>query len=220
MRPLRGRPAGPRFFHPPASSAMRSIPPGTQALLIANCLVYLLQIVGFEPLLVQLFALWPIDGAEANAPSFWPWQLLTYSFLHGSWTHLLFNMFALYMFGSPVELVYGRSRFVTYYFVCVISAGLTQLLVTPILDIYGPTIGASGGVFGLLLAYALLFPHRTVMLIFPPIPMPAWLFVTIYGVIELVLGVTDTVRGVAHFAHLGGMLGGWLLIKYGRNRLR
>ncbi|HUN90841.1 MAG TPA: rhomboid family intramembrane serine protease [Burkholderiaceae bacterium] len=197
---------------------MSSIPPGTQALLIANCVVYVLQIIGLDPMLVPPFALWSFEGSDFGEPGFWPWQLVTYAFLHGSPTHLFFNMFALYMFGGPVEAVYGRSRFLTYYFVCVVSAGLCQLLITPLLGVYGPTIGASGGVFGLLLAYALLYPHRTLMLIFPPIPMPAWLFVTLYGLLELVLGVTGSERGVAHFAHLGGMLGGYLLIKYGRAR--
>jgi membrane associated rhomboid family serine protease len=83
-----------------------------------------------------------------------------------------------------------------------------------------PTIGASGGVFGLLLAFGLFFPHRTVMLLIPPVPLPAWLFVTLYGLLELTLGVTGTSQGVAHFAHLGGMLGGWLMIRSWRGKSR
>jgi len=199
---------------------MPNLPPGTQALLIANVLVYLLQIAGLEPVLVQHFALWSLGGSEYGEPGFMPWQLVSYAFLHASLTHLLFNMLALYMFGAQVEAVYGRDRLLVYYFVCVISAALTQMLVTALMGAYGPTVGASGGVFGLLFAYARLFPHRTVMLIFPPIPMPAWLFVTIYGVIELYLGVTGSGQGVAHFAHLGGILGGYLLIRYGRGLRR
>jgi membrane associated rhomboid family serine protease len=198
---------------------MPNLPPGTQALLIANVLIFLLQIAGLEPTLITYFALWPLGG-DSGEPSFMPWQLVTYAFLHGGLTHLLFNMFALYMFGAQVEAVYGRDRLLLYYFVCVVAAALTQLLVTALLGTYGPTIGASGGVFGLLFAYARLFPHRTVMLLFPPIPMPAWLFVTIYGAIELFMGVTGSGQGVAHFAHLGGILGGYLLIRYGRGLRR
>jgi rhomboid family protein len=198
---------------------MRSIPPGTQALLIANCAIYVLQILGLEPVLVTWFALWPIGATDAGGAPFWPWQLISYSFLHASPTHLLLNMFALWMFGGQVEAVYGRSRFLTYYFVCVISAGLTQLLVTTVMGAVGPTVGASGGIFGLLLAYAILFPRSTVMLIFPPIPLPARVFVVLYAGLELFYGVSGTQGGVAHFAHLGGMLGGWLLIKYGRSRV-
>jgi membrane associated rhomboid family serine protease len=128
-------------------------------------------------------------------------------------------MLALYMFGGQLEQVFGSRRFLVYYLGCVFSAALAQLAVSVLAD--GPplpTVGASGGVFGLLLAYGLLFPRRTLMLLFPPIPMPAWLFVTLYGLLELYLGVSGTQAGVAHFAHLGGMLGGWILIRQWRRR--
>jgi membrane associated rhomboid family serine protease len=196
--------------------------PVTQTLLIANIAVYLLQ--GFaEPFLISTFALWPFHvrggvymGFEAG---FAPWQLVTYGFLHGSLMHLLFNMFALYMFGSDIERVFGQRRYAFYYFTCVITAAVAQLLVQMLSDLPPyPTVGASGGVFGLLLAFAMLFPRRMVMLIFPPIPMPAWLFVTLYGALELFLGVTGTHSGVAHFAHLGGMLGGYFVIRSWRSR--
>jgi membrane associated rhomboid family serine protease len=165
--------------------------------------------------LVNLFALWPIG------PEFAPWQLVTYSFLHAQDNvfHLFFNMFALYMFGSDIERVFGPRRYVAYYFCCVLTAALAQLMVSVLSG--GPpypTLGASGGVFGVLLAFALYFPRRIIMLIFPPIPMPAWLFVMVYGLIEIYLGVTGTQAGVAHFAHLGGMLGGFLTIQYWRGR--
>ena len=167
-----------------------------------------------EPLLTGLFALWPFHisaGRQGDAPGFALWQLVTYSFLHGNLMHLLFNMLALYMFGSDIERVFGSRRFATYYFVCVVTAAVIQLLVSAAGDMPSyPTVGASGGVFGLLLAFGLYFPRRIVMLIFPPIPLPAWLFVTLYGLLELFLGVTGTQQGVAHFAHLGGMLGGFL----------
>ena len=186
-----------------------------------NVAVYALQIFDGGQSLEAYFALWPIGSDVPGTLGFEPWQLISYGFLHGSPTHLLFNMLALVMFGGDVERVWGRSRFLTYYFTCVLSAGLVQLLVTwwagpP----FESTIGASGGVFGLLLAFGMLFPRRTVMLIFPPIPMPAWVFVTVYGVLELFLGVTGSQADVAHFAHLGGMLGGYLLIRYGRARRR
>lgn len=193
---------------------MFPIPPGTQALLWVNVIAFLLDGYLGGPL-TQVFALYPIGS---DSPGFMPWQLVTYSFLHEGFSHIALNMLGLVMFGSDVERVWGRSRFLTYYFTCVVSAGLTQLAFSWITGSPYPTVGASGGVFGILLAFALLFPKRTVLLILPPIPMPAWLFVTLYGVIELVQGVSGTQAGVAHFAHLGGMLGGWLLIRYARKR--
>ncbi|GAB2505022.1 rhomboid family intramembrane serine protease [Pseudoxanthomonas sangjuensis] len=193
------------------------IPPVTQALLIANGLVFLLQLMLGDPLLVN-FMLWPLGGD----PGFLPWQLLTYGFMHGSVPHLLFNMLALYMFGSPLEYTWGEKRFLTYYLVCVIGAGLLQLVVGAWAMAQGgeayPTVGASGGVFGLLLAYGMLFPNNRIMLLFPPIPMKARTFVVLYGALELFLGFGGLQPGVAHFAHLGGMLFGWLLIRYWRGQ--
>jgi membrane associated rhomboid family serine protease len=190
--------------------------PVTQSLLIANIAVYLLQMVAGGPLF-EYFALWPLDSGFA------PWQLVTYSFLHDprNLMHLLFNMLALYMFGSDIERVFGPRRMLAYYTVCVVTAGVAQLVVATLSHSPPyPTVGASGGVFGLLLAFGMYFPRRMVMLILPPIPMPAWLFVTLYGAIELFLGVTGTQQGVAHFAHLGGMLGGFLMIHAWRSRRR
>jgi membrane associated rhomboid family serine protease len=133
--------------------------------------------------------------------------------------HLLFNMLALFMFGGEIERVWGERRYLIYYFACVIGAAIAQLVVTSGSSAPPyPTLGASGGVFGVLLAFGMMFPRRIIMLIFPPIPMPAWLFVTLFGVIELVLGVTGTQAGVAHFAHLGGMAAGYVLIQYWRGR--
>ena len=198
---------------------MFPLPPGTQALLWTNVIAFLLDsYLGGR--LSQELALWPIGSDAVGGTGFLPWQLITYSFFHEGFSHIFLNMLGLVMFGSDIERVWGRSRFLTYYFSCVLSAGLTQLVFTWVTGSMGPTVGASGGIFGLLLAFALLFPRRTVILIFPPIPMPAWLFVTVYGVIELLQGVTGTQAGVAHFAHLGGMLGGWLMIRYGRRGRR
>jgi len=119
----------------------------------------------------------------------------------------------LWMFGAEIERYVGPRRLLACYFASVVTAALSQLFI-PIL--FGappaPTIGASGGVFGLLLAYAFLFPKRKVIPLFPPIPMPAWLFATFYAGVELLLGVTGTLSGVAHFAHLGGMVGSALVI--------
>ncbi len=205
-----------------------NVPPITRALLIANVLLFFMQMTLGDGLFADLM-LWPLGDYPIRMPSgaldqvgFLPWQIVTYGFLHGGWTHLFFNMFALWMFGGPLEATWGSRRFFNYYMICVIGAGLVQLLVTSVVAQHGgpvyPTIGASGGVFGLLLAYGLLFPNVRLMLIFPPIPMRARTFVICYGLLELFLGVTGTQQGVAHFAHLGGMAFGFLLIQYWRGR--
>lgn len=192
------------------------MPPVTLALLAINIGVFLLQDIA-GPGLFFWFALWPPGMPEG--PGFEHWQLLTYGFLHGGLTHLAINMLALYMFGQDIERLFGARFFLQYYLASVIAAALTHLAVTGLMGHPpAPTVGASGGMFGLLLAFGWFFPQRRVMLLFPPIPMPARVFVTVYGVIELVLGVTGTASGVAHFAHLGGMLGGWLMIEYRRRR--
>jgi membrane associated rhomboid family serine protease len=192
------------------------MPPATTALIVANVAVFLLQSVA--PGVMFPFALWPLAASASGiGASFAPWQLLTYAFLHGSLVHLAFNMFALYMFGGAIEQVFGARRYLAYYFVCVVSAAVSQLVVAAMMGGVYPTVGASGGVFGLLLAYAIYFPHSRVMLLFPPIPMPARVFVIVYAVIELYLGVTGSQEGVAHFAHLGGMIGGFIMLRYWRS---
>ncbi len=188
--------------------------PVTIALIAANVAMFLLEQVA--PGSIYPLALWPLGAGQVGGESFAPWQLVTYAFLHGGLLHLAFNMFALYMFGGAIEQVFGARRYLTYYFVCVVSAALTQLVFAAMSGAYYPTVGASGGVFGLLLAYAIYFPHARIMLIFPPIPMPARMFVLVYAAIELFLGVTGTQEGVAHFAHLGGMIGGYALLRYWR----
>ncbi|MEO8754323.1 MAG: rhomboid family intramembrane serine protease [Casimicrobiaceae bacterium] len=184
------------------------MPPVTTALIVANVAIYFLQSVA--PGIVPPFALWPWGAAAASGGqvSFQVWQVVTYGFLHGDIFHLAFNMFALYMFGGAIEQVVGPRRYLAYYFVCVVSAAIAQLLVTAAMGGTYPTVGASGGVFGLLLAYAVYFPRNKVMLLFLPVPIPARIFVVIYAAIELFLGVTGTQAGVAHFAHLGGLVGG------------
>jgi membrane associated rhomboid family serine protease len=166
------------------------------------------------------FALWPLGhGGDMiggitglQAPPFRPWQLVSYGFLHGSLTHIFFNMFALYLFGMPLEAGWGRRRFAVYYFTCLVGAGLVQLVVASSSAQIYPTVGASGAVFGLLLAYGLRFPNNVIVLLIPPIPIKAKYFVVLYGIAELFFGVTGVMPGVAHFAHLGGMLFGMLLL--------
>jgi membrane associated rhomboid family serine protease len=202
------------------------LPPVTKALLIANGVVFALQLLLRNSDALRIFELWPIglDQLSPNAAPFMPWQLVTYGFMHdpGSVFHLLFNMLALVMFGAPLEYTWGNKRFATYYLTCIVGAAVCQLVVGwwaiqsggPV----GATVGASGGIFGLLLAYGMLFPNQRVMLLFPPIPMKARTLVIGYGVIELMLGISGAQPGVAHFAHLGGMLFGWLLIRYWRGQ--
>ncbi|MDH3840281.1 MAG: rhomboid family intramembrane serine protease [Chromatiales bacterium] len=185
---------------------------GVRGLLIANGVVYLLQgLLGLKFLV--LFALLPY-------PDTLPWQLLSYGFLHGGLMHLVFNMYGLWIFGTQVEHVWGTQRFVTYYLVCVIGAAIVQLIVGAFSGSRAPTVGASGGVFGLLLAFALMFPKQRLMLLFPPIPITAMWFAIGYGLLSLWLGVTGSAAGVAHFAHLGGMIFGFLLIQYWRSKAR
>jgi len=201
------------------------LPPVTLGIIVANVVVFLVQQVAGQYMLAW-FALWPWGPAQAAQSShgvmmvgFHVWQLVTYGFLHGGIAHIFFNMFGLFIFGGAVEMAFGRNRFLLYYFVCLVTAALAHLLVVHFFTGgFYPTIGASGGVFGVLLAFGMLYPHQRVVLLFPPIPMPAWLFVTGYGLLELLLGVTGTASGIAHFAHLGGMLGGIVLILYWRGK--
>ena len=203
-------------------SGTSTIPNVIFALLVINGLVFVLQRMTFLPQigidrLMLWFGLWPA-GPE-NSP-FGVWQLLTYGFLHGNLPHIFFNMFALWMFGRDLENMMGTRRFLTYYLTCVIGAGIVQLVVAQMQGGIYPTVGASGGVFGILLAYGMAFPNRTVMLIFPPIPMRAKYFVILFGLFELYLGFSGRQPGVANFAHLGGMLFGFLLIQYWKQESR
>ncbi len=190
--------------------------PVVRQLLYINVAVFVAQMFTGDGLFVY-FALWPLGQhylSGVGEVAFAPWQLFTSAFLHGGVAHIALNMFALYSFGGMVERVLGAHRFVGLYFASVFTASVVQLLVvTAALD-QGvvPTVGASGGVFGVLLAFAVLFPHSRVMLLFPPIPMKAWVLVTGYALIELTSGVFGTNQGVAHFAHLGGMVGAAIVL--------
>ena len=190
---------------------MPSLPPVTQALLLVNVAIFFLtQLVGGG--LIANFALWPI-----NSDAFWPWQIVTYAFLHANFQHLFFNMLGLWMFGSELEQVWGQKRYIQFFAASVVAAALTQLLVSWLLGSGAPTIGASGGLFGLLLAFAMVFPNRIILLFFV-IPMKAKYLVALYGLVELYQGAYVMNSGVAHFAHLGGMLGGLLTIRYWRGQ--
>jgi membrane associated rhomboid family serine protease len=191
------------------------ITPINKALILANVGIFILQNL-LGGLIEVWFALWP-----PQLPYFKPWQLLTYGFLHGGMAHLFFNMFALFMFGSEIERLFGPKRYLVYYLLCVVGAAAMHIIVVTQAGMPpAPTVGASGAVFGLLLAFGMAYPKRMIMLIFPPIPMPAWLFVTLYGLLELYLGITQTASGIAHFAHLGGMATGFVVIRYWRGQKR
>ena len=194
------------------------LPPVIKLLLISNGVIFLLEML-YANFLLGNFALWPLApdrmfALDTQLHEFMPWQLISYGFLHGSLTHLLVNMYALWLFGVALENLWGSRTFAIYYLVCVIGAGITQIVTSSIGGDYYPTIGASGGVFGILLAFGLFFPNRVLILLIPPMPIKAKWLVIIYGAIELWFGVTGTATGVAHFAHLGGMLFGLLLIYY------
>jgi len=185
-----------------------AIPTVIFSLVVVNGILFALQAATpYSRELENTFALWPLSSG------FMPWQLVTYGFLHGGLMHIAFNMFMLWMFGRELENIFGARRFLTYYLVCVVGAGIVQLVVAAMQDGSYPTVGASGGVFGLLLLFGMTFPNRMIMLLFPPIPMKAKYMVVLFGALELYLGLSGRAPGIANFAHLGGMLFGFLLIQ-------
>jgi membrane associated rhomboid family serine protease len=196
--------------------------PITQALIIINVAIYALQSFGGDAWVIN-FALWPpgrFPVSDEVTVGFQIWQLVTYAFLHANLLHLGLNMWALYMFGNDIEKNLGSRYFLALYFAAVLTAACAQLIVVSLAsatEIY-PTVGASGGVFGVLLAFGFLFPRRVIMLLIPPLPIQARFFVILYGLIELVNGALGTIAGVAHFAHLGGMLGGYIVLRYWSGR--
>ena len=225
-------------YQPPRSFSI--LPPVIKNLLIINGLVFLAQLVAqqYEPgaaytFIERWFALWPLGtpdvapttgGGVMPVPHFYPWQLVTTAFLHGSFSHILLNMFGLWMFGMRIENVLGSKRFLTFYAACVLGASLLQLAVTswPFLMATGgqifPTVGASGGVLGVLAAFGLLFPDELIYLYFF-VPVKAKWLVLGLAAFDLYAGMTGSQAGVANFAHLGGMLIGALLIQFWRGRL-
>ena len=185
----------------------------TRILIALNLVFYCVELLTGD-LLLYYFALWPVNGTP-GMPAFQPWQLITYGFLHdpNSWMHIGLNMWALFMFGQDLEGVLGMKRYAGLYFTSVITAALTQLAFSWATGSVNFTVGASGAVFGVLLGFAMYFPNRTILLIIPPIPLPARVFVVLYAGLELFLGVTGSQEGVAHFAHLGGLIGAWFFLR-------
>lgn len=187
-------------------------PPVIKNLLIINGLAFLATVSLFTgaltPIGEMLFpylALFPIGSGN-----FFPWQLVSYMFLHASLGHIFFNLFALWIFGQAIENLWGSKRFLIYYMLTGIGAALIHMWIS---GGGAPTIGASGAVYGILLAFGMMFPDKYIMLLIPPIPIKAKYFVAFYGAIELFSGLTRSNSGVAHFAHLGGLLVGFILIK-------
>lgn len=215
-------------------------PPVVKNLIIINALFFLAEEIlpnGLGNMLVERLGLY-----LWQSPNFHLYQLVTHMFLHGSLTHLFMNMFALWMFGRTLEYALGSKRFLTYYMVTGIGAGLLQMAVgwieiarlqaiaqemgglTPYMQSVimqranVVTIGASGAVFGVLLAFGMMYPNSIIMLLIPPIPIKAKYFVIGYGVIELLLGVVGSRSGIAHFAHVGGMIFGFFLLYYWKKK--
>jgi membrane associated rhomboid family serine protease len=188
----------------------RFFPPVIKALLISNVAIWLF--VGFllapftiAGILTYYLALWPLGT------HFLPWQLFTYMFMHGGFAHLFFNMLALWMFGMELENSWGSRKFLVYYLLCGLGAAIANILVAPLVGQLAPTVGASGAVFGILVAFGILFPDRPIYIYFL-LPVRAKYFVAVYMLMELFYGVTGTTDGVAHFAHLGGAIVGIIYV--------
>jgi membrane associated rhomboid family serine protease len=190
---------------------MPPLPPVTKVFMLVCVAVYCLNYL-LGRALDGLFALWPLGSGK-----FMPWQVLSYAFLHGDVGHLFFNMLGLWMFGGELERLWGQKRFIQFLIAGALAAAAVQIVWTMFIGSRVPTVGASGALFALLLAFGMLFPNRIIMPLFPPIPMKAKIFVAIFGALELVFGLMGS-SGVAHFAHLGGMLGGFLMIRYWRRK--
>ncbi len=194
---------------------MQQITEVVKMLLIINIVIYAGSTFILGDQAVGLLALsWP--GTE----NFAPYQFASHMFMHGSTTHLFFNMFGLFMFGPPLEMAWGPRRFLFYYLVTAFGALALHMIIAYFEMESGippaGVVGASGAIFGLLAGYGMLYPNSKIMLLIPPIPMKAKYFVLIYGAIELFLGVSNMNTGIAHFAHLGGAITGFILIMYWR----
>jgi membrane associated rhomboid family serine protease len=182
---------------------LKSFPPATRAIVVANVLIALCYLI-FGPPFRDRLALWPW-----HTHRFESWQLLTYCFIQISLVHLIVNMTALVFFGRKLESLWGTRNFLLYYFACVLAGGGIWLVWAAVTGYANATAGASGGVFGLLLAYAIVDPKAAVVEGVRAIPR--WVFVLIFGSLELLLGLSDKTAGTAHFAHIGGLGGGALV---------
>ena len=190
---------------------MSNVPKAVKHIILINVLMLVLTYLN-DPLMSKWFALNPITFLWK------PWQLVTYMFMHGGLGHLFFNMYTLFIFGSVLENVWGTKKFLTFYFVTGIGAALVNIGVQYLTGSFALTVGASGAIYGILMGYAMLYPDSMLTLILPPVSMKAKWFVLIFAGIELLLGITGTQVSVAHFAHLGGLLFGFLLILYWKKK--
>ena len=195
---------------------MFRITPIVKHFIIINVIMFVLTLLA-ENFMLEKFALFYF-----NSPFFKPYQLISYIFMHGGFMHILFNMYSLYIFGSVLEGVWGGKKFFIYYMVTGIGAALFHLFITylriesgvldPYLASIIPMVGASGAIYGLLLAYGVLFPNNVLTLFFPPVSLKAKYMVFVFGGLEFLLGLGGSGDGVAHFAHLGGMLFGFVIL--------
>ena len=192
---------------------MSNVPQAVKSIIIINVLAWIMTTLDKNGIILSYCSLYPGHG-NVMSVLYRPWTFVTYMFLHGGFAHLFFNMYALYIFGSVLERVWGTKKFLFYYFATGIGAGLIHIGIQVLTNDAAPTIGASGAIFGLLLGYAMLYPDSIMGLIFPPVTMKAKWFVLIYAGIELLLGVSGAQSGVAHFAHLGGLVVGLVLMFY------
>ena len=205
-------------YYRPGLGGFRFFPPVIKALLVSNVAIWLLvdfllapftiagiKVGGADGIVAYYLALWPLGT------HFLPWQLFTYMFMHGGFAHLFFNMLALWMFGMELENTWGARKFLVYYLLCGLGAGVANMLVAPLIGQLAPTVGASGAVFGILVAFGILFPDRPIYIYFL-LPVRAKYFVAVYMLMELFYGVTSTTDGVAHFAHLGGAIVGLVYV--------
>lgn len=212
---------------------MSRVPVAVKNIIIINILVMIMTYLN-ETLMVEKFALF-----YPTSPFFHWWQPVTHMFMHSGFWHILFNMYTLYIFGSALERVWGPKKFLIFYFVTGIGAAaihtgvewiqmqswITQAAEgsqSALVSIHQlkmtPSLGASGAIYGVLMGYALLYPDSMLVLFFPPIPIKAKWMVLIFAAIELVTGVTGTGGGIAHFAHLGGLIFGFILIRFWKKK--
>ena len=212
---------------------LSSLPPVTKNLIIINVVVFLASLLNQNFMFGNFALFYP------TSPFFHWWQVITHMFMHGGFWHIFFNMYTLFIFGIVLERIIGSKKFLLFYFVCGLGAvalhlGVEYLQIqsyiqgaalgntAAIQNIQAikmtPTVGASGAIYGVLMGYAMLFPESRMTLLFPPVTLSAKWMVGIFAAIELFTGMTGTAPGIAHFAHLGGMLFAWLLILWWRKR--
>ena len=190
------------------------ITPAVKGLLIANVAVFILQSITSlgRPYGMGVIDYWGVFSTNAAVYHFQIWRFVTYMFMHGDFSHIMFNMFGLWMFGSQIEALWGQKSFLIFYFVC----GLGGAIMYALFDIIGvspgaPMLGASGAIYGILLAYGMTFPNNIILIMFI-VPMKAKYAVLLFGLIELLATAAGSGGGVAHLAHLGGMLAGFLFM--------